>query len=771
VSEAGLAPTEALPVGLPPIGAVIGARFEIVGLLGAGGMGAVYRARDRELDELVALKVLLPEAADDPDAVARFFREVRLARRVTHPNVARTFDGGRDGALRFLTMELVEGPSLRARWPEGSRPPLPEVLRIGAEIARGLAAAHAAGVVHRDLKPDNVLVERARDAGSGASLGERIVLTDFGIARAELAGNAGADRRHETVALVGTPQYMAPEQLRGEPVDGRADVYALGLLLHELLTGRLAFDPHGNPTARALGKAIPEPVRTLAPEVPEALAQLVAEQLAPRREDRPDAQRTLDRLETMRGTASPLDRAPQVPRLSAELLQRARNFTPRTLSLRALEPHDPGARTVAQDLSAAIGDAVTAISSLKLLPASASTSAELAVSGSVALEGARVSVRLRLVDVERRTIAWADRIEGDLGDPFALEDAVTKTLEQVLVAQAGGALRGGPTDPRVRAVYDRAHEAFQRFDAGSVQQAVDGLEEGLRAHPGDAWLSSLLGAALARLFLQQGARDSALFTRAEELSLRALAIDPSIAETFMTIAALRLASGELRAAVRALYEVLERAPLHAQAQNALGKLLVESGYLEEGLPRLELARRLQPGLALAYIEIARTHALLDQRAEAERVIGEAVAVMGEVVGIFPFVRLCFWWGDRALAARTAEVIERNRNGAAWESAVPLLRSYAEGRSEPRAPAVFSRLADDARAAPHQRCLMYEVAAEYFAAVGEAEHALHALERAAELPLVDVAWLDRCPPLALVRDDPRFTRLRAVVAARAAELWA
>ncbi len=593
------------------------------------------------------------------------------------------------------------------------------------------------------------------------------MLTDFGIARAHVAGHA-----HETVALVGTPQYMAPEQLRGETVDGRADVYALGLLLHELLTGRPAFDASVATTAaRALGTATPKPVRALAPEVPEALAQLVAEQLAPNREDRPDAQRTLDRLDTMRGTASPLDRAPQVPRLSADLLQRARSFTPRTLSLHALEAHDPGARALAQDLSAAIGDAVvTAISSLKVLPPNSPLEPELAVSGSVALEGARASVRLRLVDVARRTIAWAERLEGDLGDPFSLEDSVTKTLEQVLVAQAGGALRGGPTEPRVRAVYDRAHESFQRFDAGSVQKAIDVLEEGLRAHPGDAWLSSLLGAALARLFLQQGARDSELFTRAEELSLRALAIDPSIAETFMTIAALRLASGELRAAVRAIYEVLERAPLHAQAQSALGKLLVESGYLE-GAPRLRLARKLQPGLALAYIEIARTHALLGQRADAERVIGEAVAVMGEVVGIFPLVRLCFWWGDRALATRTADVIERNRNGAAWEAAVPLLRSYAAGRAEPNAPAVFSRLADDARAAPHHRCFMYEIAAEYFAAVGEAEHALHALEKAAELPLVDVAWLDRCPPLALVRDDPRFTRLRAVVAARAAELWA
>jgi tetratricopeptide (TPR) repeat protein len=239
----------------------------------------------------------------------------------------------------------------------------------------------------------------------------------------------------------------------------------------------------------------------------------------------------------------------------------------------------------------------------------------------------------------------------------------------------------------------------------------------------------------------------------------------------MTLAALRLATGELRATVRALHEVLERAPLHAQAQHALGKLLVESGFVEEGVPRLELARRLQPGLALAYIELARTHALFGRRAEAERVLAEAVSTLGEAVGIFPSVRLAFWWADPAYARATADLVERHASGAAWEASIPLLRAFAEGHADPSAPAVFARLVEGSRAAPHHRCFMHQISAEYYGAVGDRARALTALERAAELPLIDVTWLDRCPALARVRDDPRFLRLRAAVGVRAAELWA
>src|SRR5258706_5774077 len=186
--------------------ALLGGRYEILGLVGSGGMGSVYRAFDRELEEIVALKTLREGLAATPHLLERFRREVKLARRVTHPNVARTFDLGTHDGARFLTMELIAGePVSRHR---GQKVALGESLRIAAEVLRGLAAAHAAGVVHRDLKPDNVMLSK-----------ERVVITDFGIAR--LSEARDADAALKTGNVVGTPAYMAPEQLEAAAVDGR----------------------------------------------------------------------------------------------------------------------------------------------------------------------------------------------------------------------------------------------------------------------------------------------------------------------------------------------------------------------------------------------------------------------------------------------------------------------------------------------------------------------------------------------------------------------
>ena len=251
-------------------------RYRLHALLGTGGMGSVYRALDTELDELVALKVLRPELTSSPEMVERFRREVKLARRVTHPNVARTFDIGEHHGERFLTMELIEGESLSALLTREGAVSVEHALEVACAIADGLTAAHSAGVVHRDLKPDNVLLDR-----SG-----RIVLTDFGIARAYLEPARTLTRGGVTV---GTPDYMAPEQLElTSPIDARADLYALGVILYEMLvgdrpwTGDSAFSIAA---ARLLG---PPPDPRLRSRIPDDLAEVVLRCMARRPRDRFD---------------------------------------------------------------------------------------------------------------------------------------------------------------------------------------------------------------------------------------------------------------------------------------------------------------------------------------------------------------------------------------------------------------------------------------------------------------------------------------------------
>lgn len=209
-------------------GSVIGGRYEILSPLGRGGMGAVYRARDRVLDETVALKVLRGEAASAPELARRFRSEIKLARRVAHGNVCRIYEYGEDGPLQYISMELVEGTNLKEVLKRRGRLPAEQAYDVAIQVAEGLEAIHRVGIVHRDLKTLNVMVDP-----HGAAK-----VMDFGIAK-RIAGEGTTSPSGSYV--VGSPEYMSPEQARGQPVDSRSDIYALGIVVFEVFTGRVPF--------------------------------------------------------------------------------------------------------------------------------------------------------------------------------------------------------------------------------------------------------------------------------------------------------------------------------------------------------------------------------------------------------------------------------------------------------------------------------------------------------------------------------------------------
>ncbi len=253
-------------------GTVLGERYEILKRLGEGGMGAVYKAHDRELDRLVALKVIRPELAGHPDILRRFKQELILARQVTHKNVIRIFDLGVAGGSKFITMDYIEGRDLKNILVERGKLPPEEAVPIVQQICRGLEAAHVEGVVHRDLKPQNIMLD-----ASG-----RVWVMDFGLARSmEMAGMT------RTGALMGTPDYMSPEQARAEKVDARCDLFSLGIIFYEMLTGRLPFQADtmmATLLKRVQEKAVPPNV--VDPAIPQRLSDVVMKCLEADRDKR-----------------------------------------------------------------------------------------------------------------------------------------------------------------------------------------------------------------------------------------------------------------------------------------------------------------------------------------------------------------------------------------------------------------------------------------------------------------------------------------------------
>ncbi len=264
-------------------GAVIGEKYKISRLLGEGGMGAVYEAENTWTRRRVAVKVMRPEYASSPDAVQRFLREAQSAAQLDHPNVVSVLDMGRDAATGslFIVQEFLVGQDLATLMEERGALEPQAALELILPVMDGLAAAHALGVVHRDLKPENIFLVRGRSG--------RVVpkIIDFGIAKA--LGPRGDEFRTAVSQIMGTPAYMSPEQARCEPdVDGRSDVWAMGVVLYELLTGELPYNRHGNPQIMLAQVITQEPrsIDLVAPHLPEDLRSVVSFALIRDREKR-----------------------------------------------------------------------------------------------------------------------------------------------------------------------------------------------------------------------------------------------------------------------------------------------------------------------------------------------------------------------------------------------------------------------------------------------------------------------------------------------------
>ncbi|MBX3204991.1 MAG: protein kinase [Labilithrix sp.] len=741
---------------------VIADRYELLGLVGSGGMGTVYRARDRELDEIVALKILRGELSYDPQALARFRREVKLARRVTHRNVARTFDIGAHKGTAFLTMELVHGESLAQLLARKKQLSLERAVEIALEIARGLGAAHEAGVVHRDLKPDNVLVSREG----------RIVVTDFGIAFAEEALAAEGGHRR----IVGTPAYMAPEQLETpEQIDGRVDVYALGLVLYEMLTGEL---PWVGKTDLALATARllkpPRDPREIVPELPLSVVAIVLAALAK------DAG---DRLPTPEVLATKLSGIvmPTTPTLLDESGSFASLIPPPPVqrSLAVLRLRHAGADDD-DYLSTGIGEALVdalAGAGVRVRAAPADVrgrdpqeagrqlGVDAVLSGAVEVGPSNLRVALRLVGANDGFALWAGRFDGSRGDAIAIAASAARSIVEALSGDRAPTPAGNLAGPEAVDLYLRGRRTYHRF--WRTGEAVALLERAIAKAPDDPRFLAALALALSR---ETGAETDTASAREAAVARaeKAVALAPSLSEAHVALGVARLRDGDVGAASELIRRGLDLAPGNVDALEHAGRLLLETHAMEEGIAHAELAMRVEPLLRLVLqYQVVRARALLGEwdavDAELRRRPSEDA---GKVAYWLTRTRLALWRSD---PGESATILAELTADSFPNKAFPL--AYASYLRDGRAGPVERQLLEDRmhapRSSPRQRSFFAQLRAELLLMTGDRDDAIAAIEAAVRDGLFDEAWIDRCPALDTLRDDARFVRAQREVRARAA----
>jgi serine/threonine protein kinase/tetratricopeptide (TPR) repeat protein len=559
--------------------------------LGEGGMGVVYAARDERLDRTVALK-MMSSLTDDETARKRFWREARAAASVNHPNVCQLYDVGEDSGELFIAMELLEGEALSERLRRGPLS-VSDAMPIGLGILAALSALHARGIVHRDLKPSNVFLTA-----------HGVKLLDFGLARPsnpQLAQSlsSGADLTR-TGMLIGTPGYMAPEQLTGEGLDARTDLFATGAILFEMLAGRPAFAGHG--FVEALHATLHEqpPALVGSPAVA-AADRVIRRALAKRPADRPpSAEAMAEELRAVRGVDGG-DTAVLAHTLTRLVV----------LPFRVLRP-DPETDFLAFSLPDAIATSLASIDSLvvrssataarfagetpDLKALAAEADVDRVVMGTLLRSGDQLRAAAHLVEAPGGTLLTSHTIQTSLGDLFRLQDNLAHRVVEALALPLGrqdASPIPTPRDPRAYEFYLRGNELARRYH--QLPQARDLYQRCLEIDPGFAPAWAHLGRChrVIGKFIEPSPDSE---ERSEEALRRALELNPRLAVAHKFYAQLEADMGKAR---QALVRLLGEADRHGNDPELFAGLVHACRYCglyDQSIAAHEEARRLDPNV-------------------------------------------------------------------------------------------------------------------------------------------------------------------------------
>ena len=571
-------------------GSTFAGRYQVIEELGRGGMGKVYKVFDTKIKEKVALKLIRPEIASDKDTIARFSNELRLARGVRHKNVCGMFDIGEAEGAHFITMEYVPGEDLKSMIRMAAGLSIGAVLSIGRQICEGLAEAHSLGVVHRDLKPHNVMIDR----------GGHAKIMDFGIARSvKEKGITGPS------VLIGTPEYMSPEQAEAKGVDQRSDIYSLGIILYEMATGRVPFEGETALSIAMKQKTeTPRDPKELNPQIPQDLSRLILRCLAK------DRDRRYQSADELLAELSGIEKA-QKDESGEKKTEKSIAVLP-FADLSAKKDQEFFCDGMAEEI-------ISSLTKIKDLRVVARTSAfsfkgkdldvreigqrlnvETVLEGSVRKAGKRLRITADLIKVGDGYHIWSERFDCEMDDIFAIQDNVTLAIIEKLKVEflEDDKARLAKSQTRDIDAYDlylKGRFAWNQRTPDRLLEAIHYFEEAIKIDRGYA----LAYLGLAETYIVIGGnsfqRPSVVYPKAEEFCLKALALDEDLAEAHSALGAIKAEwKWDFEGAEKEYLRAIEIKPHDATAHQWLSELHLTLRRTQAALEEIRIAEELDP---------------------------------------------------------------------------------------------------------------------------------------------------------------------------------
>jgi serine/threonine protein kinase/tetratricopeptide (TPR) repeat protein len=776
--------------------------YRIVEQLGAGGMGVVFKAQDSRLERAVALKFLPEKLAQEPQALDRFRREARAASALNHPGICTIYDIGEQDGRAFIAMEFIDGETLRSHI-HGKALPLGEMLELGIQIAEALEAAHAEGIIHRDIKPASIFVTKRG----------RAKVLDFGLAKLVPKGVASADANSDgeppdsnsIVGIIsGTPSYMSPEQVRGDGLDPRTDIFSLGLLLYEMATGRQAFSGGtGGIIIEAVLTRPPVPVRSINPAIPPRLEEIIDKALHKDRDQRyqhtADLRAELQRLkrELDSGSRSGDEGSESAAILNTGHLSSTGEQGPRTSTghTRAFRPEraskiidslavlpfentsrDPEHEYLSDGITASLINILATVPKLRVMAQSTvfrfkgreidpqavgrDLNVRAVLTGRVMQSGGSLRIGAELVDVATGSQLWGAQYDRKPGDIFAIQDEISNEISEKLRlrltrAQKKRLTRRHTEDPEAYRIYLKGRHHWNRWTEEGFYKAIEYFQQAVEKDPAYALAYAGLADSYVLLGWNSYLPPKNAFPKAKAAAWKALQFDPDLGEAHTPLAAvLWLHDWQWQEAQKEFKRSLELNPTYPTANHWYAEYVMTMGRHAEAIAKIKNSQTLDPLSLIINVAIGRDYYLA-------RRYDEALEHLLQTVELDPNYPVTYWVLGQLYrtTGRYDLAITEGEKGVNLSGGSPLMRAalaHSYGKAG-RANEALQILDDLTRLAKRKY-----VAPHFFAGIhiglGENDRAVEYLEKSYEEHSHWLIYLHVDPSMDDLRNDPRFQDL-------------